>query len=322
MYNVHKYHEHVNQAELAIISMAFSEAVISYNLAFGHVPKPFGNDVYNAALSSHLANDPDNRNKYLQILMNNSDDYGMIKTTFIDQYALDSVWATLLEQKQIDYNVELRDEFKEILERDQLFRPMYESHWDTIEANRLINLNRVLELSDSSGFPSHIELGYKENLRGQNHDIVLHHTAQRRSTDKAVRDMKSLLRAAVDEGRFDPEQAMFYLHMQNDDDKREFVEYSTWQYKHPELPDSLNSKIWVQKFTEEELTSINETRSAWYADQIEDIDIKTSFLSRSNLPFIFTSVRKSISNLSEDYDYEEALDQYHNIQEYRGFVEL
>ena len=322
VYNVHKYHEHVNHAELAISSMAFSEAVISYKVAFNHIPKPFGNDVYNAALCSHLANDADNRNKYLQLLVDNSDDYGMIKATFIDKYALGSIWATLIEQKEIDYNVELRKEFNKIEERDQLFRPMYESHWDTIEANRLINLNRILDVSDSSGFPSHIELGYRENLRGQDHDIVLHHTAQRRSTDKVVYDMKSILREAVDEGIFDPEQAIFYLQMQNDEDKRVFVEYSTWQYRHHELPDSLNSKIWVRNFTDEELTSVNETRTAWYADQIEDIDIKSSFLSSSDLPFIFTSVRRSIANLSDDYDYEEALDQYHKIKYYRNLEEL
>ncbi len=210
----------------------------------------------------------------------------------------------------MEYNPNLRKEFKTIHERDQLFRPMYETHDDTINANRKINMERILNLNDSIGFPSHFELGYTNYLRGQKHDIVLHHTAQRRSYDKTVIDLEPILYKAVQEGRFDPDQAIFYLNFQNDIEKGPFEVYSTWQYRHPLLPDSLNNKVWVTKLDAKQKLEANIKRKEWNANSIEEIAIKSTFLAKSNLPFIFTCVRNSIRNLSDEFDKETALKQY------------
>jgi hypothetical protein len=308
--NISEYHEITNRAELLICSENYEQASNEYNQAFEKIVKPFGHDVFNAALVSQLANKHDARNAYLQLLINNSDGLGKIKSTFVDAYITEEVWDQLIADRKVEYDLDLRSEFKEIQERDQLFRPMYETHDDTINANRIINMNRILELTELRGFPSQIELGFTESLWGQNHDIVLHHTTQRRSRDKEIMDLEPVLFEAVNKGRFDPERAIFFLNMQNDLDKRNFETYSTWQHVHPLLPDSLNNKIWLPNLNKEQEILANEIRMLWKADKLEDIAAKSNFKAKNNLPFIFTSVRKSIGNMSDEYDLQKALEQY------------
>ena len=309
-FSISEYHETINKAELLICSANYEQASNEYNRAFEKIVKPFGHDVFNAALVNQLANKPNARNAYLQLLIDNSDDLDKVKSTFVNVYITQEVWDQLLQDRKVAYNLELRSEFKEIQDRDQLFRPMYDTHDDTINANRIINMNRILELTALSGFPSQIELGFTESLWGQNHDIVLHHTSQRRSRDKNIMDLEPILFQAVNKGRFDPERAIFFLSMQNDSDKRNFETYSTWQHVHPLLPDSLNNKIWLPNLTKEQEISANEMRMRWKADKLVDIAAKSNFKTKNNLPFIFTSVRKSIGNMSDKYDLQQALEQY------------
>ncbi len=305
-----KYHRMTNSAELLICSENYEQAVSDYLEAFVLIQKPFGQDVFNAALASQLSNRPADRDRLLQLLVNNSDDLSKVYSTFVGKYITEELWQQFLSNKEIDYDPALRLEFKKIKERDQLFRPMYDTYDDTINANRIINLDRILQLSEDSGFPSQVELGYPESLRRQDHDIVLHHTSQRRSRDKSITDLQALLRAAVDQGRTDPENAIFYLNMQNDADKRNYEVYSIWQHRHPELPDSLNNKIWLPDLTQDDFEKANMVREAWNADKLQDIAIKSSYISKSSLPFIFTSVRKSIANMPNDLGLEEAMVQY------------
>ena len=316
-YSISEYHEIINKAELLICSANYEQASKEYNRAFQKIIKPFGHDIFNAALVSQLANKSDARDDYLQLLINNSDDLGKIKSIFVDAYITQEAWDQLLADRKVEYNLELRGEFKEIHERDQLFRPMYETHDDTINANRIINMNRILELTEFKGFPSQIELGFTESLWGQNHDIVLHHTSQRRSGNKSITDLESILCKAVNEGRFDPEKAIFYLNFQNDNDKRNYEVYSTWQHRHPLLPDSLNNKIWLPNLNKEQYQQANTVRNNWNADQLDDIAIKSNFIANSNKPFIFTSVMRSIGNMPDDFTLEKALKQYEMITSYK-----
>lgn len=122
--------------------------------------------------------------------------------------------------------------------------------------------------------------------------------------------MEPILKSAVKNGRLDPEQAIFYLNFQNDNEKGIFEVYSSWQYKHPLLPDSLNNKVWYPKLDEEHLSRVNEKRKEWFANSLTDISIKANFMNKSKLPFIFTSVKKSIGNLHDDLDKETVLEQY------------
>ena len=308
--SITKYHFLTNKAEIAICAGDFDRASTNYTLAFKEIKKPFGSDVYNAALSNQLSNNLDTRNLNLQLLINNSDDLSSIKPIFVKTYIDAPLWNSFIEKRTAEYDSRLRNEFKSIWERDQLFRQMYDTHDDTIQANRVINMNRILSITDSLGFPSQIELGFRKSLRGQNHDVVLVHTSQRRSSNKNIIDLEPILCKAVSEGRFDPEQAISYLHFQNDKDKRDFEVYSTWQYRHHLLPDSLNNKIWLANLNKEKYERANDIRKKWNADQLDDIATKSDFNSRSNIPFIFTSVMTFIENMPTDLTLEKAMEQY------------
>jgi len=305
-----KYHILTNKAKIAICYGDFDKASTNYSLAFKETKKPFGSDVYNAALSNQLSNNFDERNLNLQLLINNFDDLSSIKPIFVNTFIDENLWNSFKEKRRAEYDSRLRNEFKSFWERDQLFRQMYDTHNDTIQANRMININRILSITDSIGFPSQIELGFRKTLRGQNHDVVLLHTSQRRGGDKNKIDLEPLLFKAVSEGRFDPEQAITFLHSQNDKDKIGFEVYSTWQCTHHLLPDSLNNKIWLTNFNKEKYERANETRKKWNADQLDDIATKSDFMSRSDIPFIFTSVMTFIKNIPTEFTLEEALEQY------------
>lgn len=304
------YYSTIHEAERAICDENFKRAIIEFEEAFDLIEKPFGKDIFNAALVSQLIEDYEMRDHFLQQIINNSDEWDFVKSVFVTRYMTEQEWERLTAQRTVKYNETLRDEFDEIHARDQLFRPMYETHDDTINANRKINLKRILDIAHSEGFPSHMELGYSSNLRSQPHDIVLHHTAQRRSYDKTVIDLEPVLKAAVNTGRFDPEKAIFYLNFQNDSGKGKFEVYSSWQYTHPLLPDGLNQKIWFPKLDEAQMTAANELRKQWHANSLADITTKANFLNTSGLPFIFSSVKKSIAKFPDDFDQETALYQY------------
>jgi hypothetical protein len=308
--NVPQYFELVRKAELLICKEKYEEAVKTYEESFKYIDKPFGKDVFNAALASQMSAQELKRDHFLQLIINNSDEVSMTKAAFVGNYMTESDWQDLINEKNIDFNQGLRQEFEEIWERDQLFRPMYDTHDDTINANRKINLAQISAITQAGGFPSHQELGYTNSLRSQNHYIVLHHTAQRRSRDKSVIDLEPILLEAVNEGRFDPELAIYYLNFQNDVEKGRFEVYSTWQYQHPSLPDSLNQKVWLPRLSDEQRAEANEQRAAWHADSLEDIATKAVFLSKSPLPFIFSSVRTSKANLGADLNEEQALELY------------
>jgi hypothetical protein len=305
-----EYFEHINNAELAICHEDFEKSLSEYDMAFGLIEKLFGKDIFNSALSSQLIKNYEKRDDFLQQIIDNSDELDFVKSVFVGKYMTEQEWKKLISKKELKYDKGLRIEFNEVHNRDQLFRPMYENHDDTINSNRKTNLKRILEFADLNGFPSQVELGYSNYLRNQPHDIVLHHTAQRRSYDKTVIDLEPILKTAVKNGRFDPEQAIFYLNFQDDQDKGRFEVYSSWQYKHPLLSDSLNNKVWFRKLNEEQLSKVDEKRREWYANSISDIKTKANFLNKSDLAFIFSSVKKSIGNMPEDFDKEKALEQY------------
>lgn len=76
------------------------------------------------------------------------------------------------------------------------------------------------------------------------------------------------------------------------------------------MPDSLNNKVWLRKLSEEQKRKANTIRKAWHANSLSEIALKSTFLAKSNLPFRFTCVHKSIGNLRDDFDKETALEQY------------
>jgi len=309
--NVGKYHELVNKAELEICAGRNERAVTFYNRAFSLIEKPFGKDVFNATLASQLSGQNKVRDDFLQLLVNNSDDLAFVKSVFVEDYISEEEWSVLISKRRVVYDIDFREEFKEMSLLDQMFRPMYDTPDDTINVIREQNVKNILAFTEHEGFPSHIELGYTEKLRGQNYNIVLHHTAQRRSRDKSVIDLEPVLFQAVVQGRFDPDMAIFYLNFQSDTDKGPFEVYSTWQYKHQLLPDSLNKRIWFPSLSDEQRTKADSMRNKWYANSLNDITIKASFLANSSLPFIFTCVQHSIANLSADLSESIALEQYY-----------
>ncbi|MEL7120829.1 MAG: hypothetical protein AAFO07_15360 [Bacteroidota bacterium] len=304
------YFELVNKAELSICKGEYQEASDFYDLSFKEIEKPLGKDVFNAALASQLADLPERRNQYLQILINNLDEISFLKHKFVYSYMTKEEWQQLMDQRELAYNTSLKEEMKQIVERDQHLRPMYDSHDEEINANRKMNLARIFQMTDSTGLPSQFELGYDDDLKGQDYHIVLHHTAQRRSRDKSVVDLEPFLLEAVEEGRIDPETAIFYMNFQNDPEKGRFEVYSSWQYQHDLLPDSLNNKVWRAKLTAEQKLAANKIRANWHANSLEDIAIKSKFVANNDLPFIFSCVKNSIGKLKYDFDKATALEQY------------
>ncbi|MGB6035430.1 MAG: hypothetical protein WBG42_04120, partial [Cryomorphaceae bacterium] len=184
--DIQKYQMLVDVAELAICEEDYRTALDNYGLAFRQIERPFGKDVYNAALAAHAADFRAERDQYLQQLVNGSDDLGYIKSTFLANFMSVQEWDIIESNRVREYDADFRAEMNEIRDRDQLFRPDYENYDDTINALRIINLNRILEITEAQRFPAQIEMGYSENLRTQPHHIVLQHTAQRRSYDKSV----------------------------------------------------------------------------------------------------------------------------------------
>jgi hypothetical protein len=304
------YFEQIKQAENNICQKRFKEASDIYKRAFVSIEKPFGKDVFNAALAAHLTGDQDRRDVLLQKLVNNLDQFDWLKKELVDTYLSEEEWASLLARRQVEYQEDLRQECVELNERDQLFRPLYETYDDTINANRKINLSRILELTDDSGFPSHIEAGYADNLREWDHDIVLYHTAQRRSYDKSVYDLEPLLFEAVQQGRYDPDRAIFLMNFQQDAGKGPFEVYPITYIRHSSLADSLQQKGWRARLDAEYETRANEVRKKWHANSLEDIQIKSSFLEKNDMPFIFTSVRSSVMKLNPEADSMDVLMQY------------
>ena len=307
---IHHYHNLVNKAELAICEEDFRAALDNYGLAFRKIDRPFASDLYNASLAAQASAYWAERDQYLQQLIDGSKDIALIKATFLASFMTAQEWEILESHRVLHFDEELRTEMEEIANRDRLFRADYDNHDDTINTIRIKNLERLLELESQMGFPSHKEIGFSENQRRQPHHIVLHHTAQRRSYDKGVMDLEPMLRKAVSEGRLDPELAILYMKLQDDQDKGRYENYSTWQYRHPLLPDSMSSTIWAPNLESTERDEINSIRREWYADSIEDIETKVNYKENSSWPFLFTSISKSKANLLQDLTAEEAVEQY------------
>ncbi|MEM6697961.1 MAG: hypothetical protein AAF599_06170, partial [Bacteroidota bacterium] len=106
------YHILTNKAEIAICEGDFDRASKNYSLAFREIKKPFGSDVYNAALSNQLSNNLAERNLNLQLLINNSDDLSMLKSIFVNTYIDENLWNSFIEKRTTEYNSRLRNEFK------------------------------------------------------------------------------------------------------------------------------------------------------------------------------------------------------------------
>ncbi|HKL39662.1 MAG TPA: hypothetical protein VJ894_03235, partial [Cryomorphaceae bacterium] len=68
--DVEKYQNLVDVAELAICEGDHRAALDNYGIAFRQIERPFGKDVYNAALVAHAADYRAERDEYLQQLIN------------------------------------------------------------------------------------------------------------------------------------------------------------------------------------------------------------------------------------------------------------
>lgn len=309
--SIKNYHELVNKAELQIVSSNFPKAAELYKSAFDQIDLPFGKDLFNCALCYGKINNKKALLENLQALVDYMADLKKIESAFLNKYISEDEWNNLIAKRMVRYDENLRNEMLEINARDQLFRPDYDNYDDTINANRIFNLNRILELTAEYGFPSQREIGFADGLWHQPHYIVLHHTAQRRSRDKYILDLEPVLFQAVNTGRMEPDFAIQYMEYQNDQEKGRFETYNVWQIWHPLLPDSLNNKLFLPKLDNAQKEESNAIRSKWLACSIEDIATKAAYLNANpDEEFIFISVGKSIAMLRDDYDAEDAMKQY------------
>ncbi len=297
--NIPQYYELVKDAEMKIVSEEFKEAVNLYQKAFPLIKKPFGKDVFNAALSSQLANMHEERDKYLQIIINNSENAEKTKSVFVGSYLNEKEWNSLIEQKVIDYDPVKRTEFEGILKKDQLHRPHYDEFDSIIEVNEKSNMQQIISYSEAYGFPSQIKLGYPEDLVSQGHHIVLLHVARRRAEDKSVMNLKNMMKSALDAGRLDPEVALTYLYYQKDEsDSAKFLPLSQyWVFKHDGLSDSINSIVRRDSGNPAEVKAHNEFREKWYATTLNERKEKFHFKKNTGLPFIFSSITQNMNTI-------------------------
>src|SRR5690606_11059710 len=289
-----KYHNTVNQAELQITENNFKDAAKLYEDAFDKIDKPFGKDLYNAAIVTSIIGDQKKLHDYLQILINNTEDLSFIESTLLGPYISREKWNEIISQREIAYDKSLRSEMLYIAERDQWFRPQYDTHMDTIEKIRKENLDRIFQSTPGREFPGHQEIGYSRNLRGQPHHIVLHHTAQRRSQDKSVGQLDEILKDAVYMGKLDPEQAISYLEYQEDMGAGPYEIFTVFQIQHPLLPDSLQDKSWERTYDKFTRIEADRVRKTWLAGSLGDLSIKAKYLKTTQHPFIFPGIQRNI----------------------------
>ncbi len=91
-FNSKNYFEHINNAELAICDENYEKAISEYKTAFDAIEKPFGKDVFNLALLSQLLNNFEKRDKYLQEIINNSNELDFVKSVFVSKYMTEQEW--------------------------------------------------------------------------------------------------------------------------------------------------------------------------------------------------------------------------------------
>lgn len=306
--NISRYHQLVNKAELAICQDNFSNAYLFYREAFNHIDKPFGKDLFNAAIVAGKQNDQKMLSEYLQKLVNNLEDFDHLKSVFVKTYISEEEWETLLSNRKVDFDPEFKKEVREVFYRDQMYRGNYDVQDSNLYNNLIINLKWILAKTRESKFPAQQELGYKSMFIGQEHHLVLHHATQRRSYDKSLIDLEPLLLQAVLTGRLDPELAIQYMIFQNDDLR--FKNLTVWQYEHGLLPDSLKTIYWSPKKTDN-AKEIDSVRNSWHACSMADAERKVEYLSENlSSSFIFTSVNKAEGNIDESLNKNDAFDTY------------
>ncbi|SMG07534.1 hypothetical protein SAMN05661096_00046 [Marivirga sericea] len=315
--NVPRYYELVKDAEMQIVDEKYKDAVNLYQEAFRLIEKPFGKDVFNAALASQYAGLIESRNQFLQVIINNSENAEKTKSVFVSSYLDEKEWNSLIDQKVIDYDPVKRAEFEGIFIKDQLHRPHYDEFDSIIEVNERSNLQQIIGYSKTYGFPSQVKLGYPADLVSQGHHIVLLHVARRRAEDKSVMNLKNMMRSAVEAGRLDPEAALTYLYYQKDmSDSAYFLPLSQyWVYTHDSLPDNLKTKIMRDPGSPEELEAHNAFREKWYATNLTARKEKLLFLKNTKLPFIFSSINHNMNTIdfSGLIKEEELLEKYASI---------
>lgn len=308
--NAVEYFDFVNQAELKITQNNFDSAAEYYEEAFDKIDKPFGKDLYNAAIINSIIGDQKSLHDYLQILINNTEELSFIESTLVGPYISQKEWDRVLGQREIRYDKLLRSEMKRINERDQLFRPHYDTHMDTIEKIRKENLNRIFDFTRNKEFPGHQEMGYSRNLKEQPHHIVLYHTTQRRSQDKKVDRIDDLLREAVYGGKLDPEQAISYLRYQNDMGAGPYEIYTVFQVQHPLLPDSLQNKSWEKTYDQSIRKKADSVRNTWLANSMQEMSVKAKYLKSAEHPFIFSGIHREIYQLPLEMSKKEVMERY------------
>lgn len=310
-HDVENYHQLVSKAELAICDEDFREALDNYGLAFRQTKRPFATDVYNAALAAQAQGTRAERDQYLQDLIDGSDDLEFIKYTFLSNFMTVQEWEILETNRERKYDATLRAEMAEMGKRNRKRASANESGSKNTDV--YADFQRLQEISNASSFPSHIEIGYSENLRRQPHHQVLRSVAELKYTEDTSQELEPLLRTAVDEGRLDPELALFYLNLYGEAGKGPFELYRGKQFSHVGLPGEMITAFWVTRLDKTQKDAANSIRKSWYADQLEDIEPKAVYSQNSTWPFIFTSVRKSVTQLDGDLSKEKALEQYNEL---------
>lgn len=216
----------INIAELAVVKEDFNSAFQSYNQAFKYTDEPKVIDLMNSLKCACLSKGEIDYNLVKQLLSKGLSDSDIVNGVIV---------KGCLKINKRDHEVKViydslyRKEINDLGEKDQYFRlktGSYKKYRKEIDSVDALNINRLLHLISTKGFPSETRIGV-ENIGGyQGWEIVLWHYQQQRSIKKNNKQdlFSDVLYDALRNGEITPLEFSIFIELQNDP---KYLKYKT-----------------------------------------------------------------------------------------------
>ncbi len=314
--NLHKYYQHINNAEIAIVNSDFAKASLLYDSAFKNKLYPFSQDLYNASLVNiyeHKYYESMNRiRKMISLGYKPSNYLNNLKSCkkFMKSKFGDSV--KILEKKtQFIYNNDYRAKIEGLCEYDQEFRNKegsYKKYGDTIRKIDEIIANDFLKLIEKFGFPSEDKIGLdSHNIIFPIYAVLIIH--QQNGANFRTTNYADILKMACLKGEIRNNIAGNFIDAANG-----FTSYETSGYvmatydsiikpkrnynKINESKIKLSTKLGILKLNDNEIQKYNSNRKELMLVPIEE-EIKKLKFCLVNKDFLLgATTRKSVYNVT------------------------
>jgi hypothetical protein len=290
------YYPAINNAELAITTQQYSDALIYYKRAFKSVESGFARDYRNAILCAIQSKDDAFAFQYLEKLVLKGMDKYYLEDKVFESLRSKKAWAKLMNSydrlhkeslKRI--NGEYLRELSAMGDRDQFFRAKegsYKLYGDTIAKIDLENVLRFQQLVGDYGFPSEDLIGAFISEQNAPYNIVLHHHAQNLSNKKykylTAPSLDQIIVQAAQTGKCSPGHAGFLLSLQNDPS----LNYCAWGINQVSVNGAIRPYYLLDKIPDNQWDKINALRAEIGLESLDDFRIKCQFrLDNPNTPF-------------------------------------